>query len=484
MQKITILKNLFFGLFFTVLLSGQLNAQMVIGQPNFVNDWTMACAGEDFNSYGVSFVFTESAVTAATVFTLELSDANGDFTSATTVATSVAGAITVSPGILNFEVPIATSGEGYKVRVKSVSPGGTSSSSMAFPAYYKIHDSPFSINSSIPTGAFCIGGSYLLTIDESDDSPLQYPELTYRWYKQTSPTTSDFVADGNTLLVSQVGTYFVETNYGSCNSDSFSNRVEITQVNAGTVATVSSSLDNPFCSTDGATTLTTISGVSYQWYKDGDLIDGATNQTYETDETATFLVVVDLGGCDATGSIDLDSGSFSSSIDASDVNTIDIDSGESLTVTVTTTATNPEYVWSLEGNVISGANGNIYEATEEGNYEVTVTQTDGCVVSSSHLFEIKVPVNPFPNVENIPNLISPNGDGINDTWIIPTEYVSGTDTEVVVMTNRGEVVLKTNDYQNNWPEDELNLTSINLVYYYMITAPNQEPQKGSITIVK
>ena len=90
----------------------------------------------------------------------------------------------------------------------------------------------------------------------------------------------------------------------------------------------------------------------------------------------------------------------------------------------------------------------------------------------------------FPDVEKIPNMVSPNGDGINDTWIIPTQYVSGTNTEVMIMTNHGKVVLKTNDYQNNWPENDLNLTSINQVFYYIITTTDNKTKKGSITVVK
>ena len=37
-------------------------------------------------------------------------------------------------------------------------------------------------------------------------------------------TTSVFVAEGPTLAVSEEGTYFVETNYGTCTSNSFSNK--------------------------------------------------------------------------------------------------------------------------------------------------------------------------------------------------------------------------------------------------------------------
>ena len=52
------------------------------------------------------------------------------------------------------------------------------------------------------------------------------------------------------------------------------------------------------------------------------------------------------------------------------------------------------------------------------------------------------------------------------------------------MTNRGEIVLKTNDYQNNWPENNLNLTSINQVFYYIITTADNNTKKGTITVVK
>ncbi len=81
-------------------------------------------------------------------------------------------------------------------------------------------------------------------------------------------------------------------------------------------------------------------------------------------------------------------------------------------------------------------------------------------------------------------MISPNGDGINDTWVIPTQYVGGTDTQVMIMTNQGKVVLNTTNYQNNWPTEQPNLTSINQVYYYIITTPNQGAKKGSITVIK
>ena len=60
---------------------------------------------------------------------------------------------------------------------------------------------------------YCSGSSYLLTIDNpgtgTNDSPLQYPSLTFDWYKETSPTMSVFVSSGSSLNVNEPGTYAV-----------------------------------------------------------------------------------------------------------------------------------------------------------------------------------------------------------------------------------------------------------------------------------
>lgn len=459
-----------------------ISAQIVIGAPSL--GFSQACASDSFNTYNVTFSFSpESALGAANQFIIELSDETGSFANPTIVFSSNSGAVTVSPATLSFSLPNTTSGEGFKIRIKSTAPVATSSNSIAFPAYFKIQDTPFSINNLVSTGAYCSGGSYLLTIDNpgygSNDSPLQYPSLTFNWYKETSPTTSVFVATGSSLSVSEPGTYFVETNYGTCTSNSFSNRVTVTEATSSATSSISSSLGNPYCSSQGSTTLSTIAGNSYQWYKDGTAITGATSQMYITNEAATYSVTINLGSCVANASIDLQNNGFTSSIDVTDTNIIN--EGETLLVTVTTTANSPDFQWYLNESIISGANGNSFEVTEIGNYKVVVSQTSGCISSTEFLFNV---TEPFPDVANIPNLISPNGDGINDTWIIPQEYVNGTNTEVMILNSQGKMELRTNNYQNNWPENEIKFKDINPVYYYIITTQNKKTLKGSITVVK
>ncbi|WP_034045149.1 gliding motility-associated C-terminal domain-containing protein [Wocania ichthyoenteri] len=470
--------------FLMVSVTEAIDAQVVISTPSL--GFSQACASASFNTYNITFSFSpEGNLSSTNQFIIELSDETGSFSNSTVVYTSSQGSVTTSPATLSFSLPTDTSGESYKVRVKSTAPVATSTGSVAFPAYYKIQDTPFSINNLIETGVYCSGGSYLLTIDNpgtgDNDSPLQYPSLTFNWFKETSPTTSVFVATGNTLSVNQSGTYFAETNYGSCTSNSFSNRVTVSESTTTGTSSISSSLGNPYCASQGSTTLSAINGVSYQWYKDGVEISGATNQMYATNESGEFSVDIDLGDCSTSAKIDLDGTGFISEIDV-DVEGVNIiDDGETLTATVTTTANAPEFKWYLNDVLITGATGNSYEVTETGNYKVVITQTVGCASTKEFQFTVS---SAFPNVANIPNLISPNGDGINDTWVIPQEYVNGSNTSVTILSSQGKIILQTNDYLNNWPENQLDFKSVNPVYYYIITTQDNKTKKGSITVVK
>lgn len=478
------MRNFTIVIFVFLSLIENLSAQLVIGNPSL--GFTQACASSTFNTYNVTFTFSPvSSLGPTNQFSIELSDASGSFASPTTVFTSAAGAVTASPATLAFELPQTTGGEGYKLRIKSTAPAVTSGNSATFPAYYKIQDSPFSINNLVATATFCSGGSYLLTIDNpgtgTNDSPLKYPSLTFNWYRETSPTTSVFVAAGSSLSVNVPGKYFVETNYGTCTSNSFSNRVTVTEETLTGGSTITSSLGNPICASQGTTTLSASAGNSYQWIKDGEVISGATNQTYDTNVSGVYSVTINFGGCEETANIDLQTEQITSSIDVSDINRIE--TGESLIANVTTDANNPDFKWYLNDTLISGETSNTYEATEFGDYKVVVTQTTGCVISNEFLYKVEL-YEPFPDVEKIPNLISPNGDGVNDTWIIPLQYVSGTNTQVTILSSQGKVVLQTNDYQNNWPENQIDFKNINPVYYYIITTQNNTTKKGSITVVK
>jgi len=470
-------KNIFS--FFAFLLAITTYAQISISKPTFV--WNQICANPSYNTYEISFTFSPtSGLNPSNQFIAELSDAQGNFTNPTILITSSAGSITTSPATLNFSVPSTTAGENYKLRVRSTSPAYTSANSNSFAAYYKIQDSPFTINNFVSTASYCSGGSYVLNIDNpgtgSNDSPLKYPSLTFNWFKEPSLTP---IATGPSLTVTQTGVYYAETNYGTCTSDSYSNRVTVTE-GSNQSAVISSSLGNPFCSDGEPTILSVQSGNNFQWYKNNQPISGANSSSYQTIEEGNYSINVDFGGCSSTGSIDLQKVQFTGYIDNSDPSTIA--EGETITITTTTDAVNPSYQWYLNDNLITGAEQSTFDATQAGTYKVIITQNSDCVTSNENTLRINQLFD--PNAVAIPNFISPNNDGTNDTWVLPQEYVSGTETEIIIMSSSGEVVFKTNNYLNNWPENALDFKSINPVYYYIISPKNGKVKKGSITVVK
>lgn len=485
-----ILCNLFFLLGFSTLL--KIQAQIAIAKPTL--GFTQICASPSFNTFDVTFSFSPtSGINTSNQFIVEMSDGNGSFTTPTELHRSVAGAITSSPAKITFSVPLTTSGENYRIRVRSTSPASVSQLSNPFPAYYKPQDSQYTINNSVQNVTICSGGTYLLSIDNpgtgQNDSPLKYPGLTFNWFKDngnTVPPTKVAAAIGGSYMVTAPGTYYVETNYGSCTSSSYSNKVTVTTSSTGALASITSSQGNPYCAAQGSTLLTVTQANSYQWFKDNVAISNATSQTYTATSPGVYSAKISFGSCEATATIDLKEVTFSSTLNVPPTQAIDF--GTTVDVQVTTTASTPTFQWYLNEVLIPNVTTNNYVVTSKGKYKVVITQPGSCTVKKEVTFEITYVDDPdnFPDVANIPNVISPNGDFINDTWVLPKQYVKGTNTEVIIINAAGEIVLQTKDYENNWPllTNPIVFKNVNPIYFYIITTADNKVKKGSITVLE
>ncbi len=452
----------------------------IVPQP--LNGLQKLCAGPSFNEFFATFSYVNFP--AGTTFEVELSDATGSFLT-TTTATIKLQTTDLSPTqqTIKFGLPTNLIGsQVYGIRIKS-STGVTSArfrnsidNASDFPAYYKIYESTFSINKKNSSAVICSGGSVTLSVDNDTpavpgSSPLLYPNLKYIWYKDDVAIAGQSTKD---LVVNAPGNYFAVVDYGDCTDNNIaSNRVTVASATGGSAVTIDSSLGNPFCASGDGTVLTATSGNSYIWTKNG--VELGRTRSINAKESGVYNVEVDFGGCKATGSINLQSNGFSASIDVAE--TTSINEGETLNVTVTTDAANPDFQWFLNGNAISGANANSYLVAVPGNYKVTVSQATGCVSSQDFNFKVNGPAKPTTLIQNIIKL-----GGLNPYWNIPDEYKNA-NTNVIILSSNGEKVLDVVNYQGDWPQTAIDFKNVNPVYYYVIKSDTGE-KKGSITVIK
>lgn len=83
------------------------------------------------------------------------------------------------------------------------------------------------------------------------------------------------------------------------------------------------------------------------------------------------------------------------------------------------------------------------------------------------------------------NLLTPNGDGVNDTWLI--QYLDQyTENEISVYNRNGERVFYTKNYQNNWDGKLPNQEVSENTYYYFIKLSKSGKvgfKKGYLTLI-
>jgi gliding motility-associated-like protein len=84
----------------------------------------------------------------------------------------------------------------------------------------------------------------------------------------------------------------------------------------------------------------------------------------------------------------------------------------------------------------------------------------------------------------VPNAFSPNGDGINDTWVI--EYLETYPGAVIEVFNRyGQVVFRSVGYDKPWDGTYKGQQLPTGTYYYIINPKNgREQMNGWVVIIR
>jgi gliding motility-associated-like protein len=198
-------------------------------------------------------------------------------------------------------------------------------------------------------------------------------------------------------------------------------------------------------------------------------IDALLSDTYQ-------VVVVDVLGCTRYGEIHVgqpDSLNFHVNIEA--VSCKDQTDGR---ISIAPTGGTPGYTvnWS------TGGSGFLIGELPGDTYSVTLTDAHNCPYEGSFV----MPVNPENCITHVgvPNTFTPNGDGINDVWVI-RNYEVYPEMEVGVYNKWGKRIFSSTGYPEPWNGYVKGTEVQTGTYYYTIRLNNgDEPFSGTLTIVR
>jgi hypothetical protein len=218
-------------------------------------------------------------------------------------------------------------------------------------------------------------------------------------------------------------------------------------------------------------TTTDLSGETFTWYRNGTDL-GVTNADLTVTQEGLYQLVLMRNGCPLRSN-EID-------INPLDENLITLDpsadivfpEGGSRTISA---SGGSSYSW-LDSNNVEMSTASSMTFTEEGDY-VLIATIGNCQItrniSVTHLDTFKVP-----------NVITVNGDGINDQWIIPNSYSYNADINVIIYNEKGEEIINEFNYQNNWPSSSAAFTKQNMVFFYKIRNTSKVLKQGTITVIR
>ena len=136
------------------------------------------------------------------------------------------------------------------------------------------------------------------------------------------------------------------------------------------------------------------------------------------------------------------------------------------------------YQWMLEGTELESRIYDTLMAKEPANYMIRVTDT---ITGCSDFFDLQLST---MNCDlEIPNVFTPNADGINDLFEITNlEHYPG--SQMVIYNRNGRKVFEHNDYYGNWWDGS---NQPNGTYYYILTYVRQGQRRqmqGIITLLR
>jgi len=294
--------------------------------------------------------------------------------------------------------------------------------------------------------------------------------FSYQWNKDGSAVSGE---TNNTILVANttdngeytlsgvIETYDVISNIISVRLRTNEN-IEINST--GTV----------FCTGGDTIVLTTnrnLTGDTYEWQRNGSVIDSSTD-SYTVSEEGTYRLIVTIDGCEVPSNEIIVTNFDDSQLTFDSDTALVFPEGESFTINASGA---DAYEWYDANNTLISSNSSA-TLTEEGEY-ILLANIGDCQATRTLTVE-------YQDNFRVPNVITANGDGINDLWVLPNTYSRKDDVIVTIYNEKGQEIYNEPNYQNNWPGSNTQFSKQNMVFYYKIQQENKTIKQGTITVIR
>ena len=307
--------------------------------------------------------------------------------------------------------------------------------------------------------AYCVGDNATFTI-----AVPQNPSYTINWYRDSVLLTTNTNLSSLTTNIS--GNYTVLVVNNTVNTDgttcSQTSAVQSLSFNPIPKVSIQKIIKSTICDGQTVFLLANYNGGSVKWStgETTDQISVTTSGNYTATVTSPY-------GCQADTSIAvtfLPNPVFR-------VNDTSICTYKKQVISLTAPAGFSQYIWN------GTPGGQTYQITQPQTVNLMVTDANGCQATQ----QIKV-ADQCPNIF-IPNTFTPNGDGINDTWVI--EGLDNDPTVLVrIFTRYGTMIFESKGYGTPW-NGEYNGKKLPVgTYYYIISAKSgKQTFSGWVAII-
>jgi gliding motility-associated-like protein len=290
-----------------------------------------------------------------------------------------------------------------------------------------------------------LGNDTTLCREESLNLDVSAPNANYLW--QDNSVNPIF-------NVTQSGTYSVEVTENNCSSS------DTIIVNYNPLTIIYLGADTTLCQAEILELDATTSNANYIWQ------NNSTSSTFNVNQQGTYWVKVTVDNCSASDTITINfkpSPIFDLGLDA--------EMCQNDTIVLDATTSNATYLWQ------DNSTDSIFYVTKIGEYWVEVTVNE-CTAIDYITINYKC-----ESILEIPNIFTPNGDGIND-YFVPVKSEGIVSIQTVILNRWGNVVFETDDLLINWDGQNVNDGTYFWIIEYVDLNGGENKIHGFVNVVK